>query len=203
MKPCSFRPFRFGIFVLLIIVLSCPFPCHAQDPVVTLTIFMLKETEACRKYGYQNYDSEDQEEPVCQKWTVEEIKKLLRKCAMVIAKFPPAPPQSKVSLGNLFDAVSAYRDSKPQTQTPAGRKAMMMVFTWDPPVRGDISLERTGGRSIPSKTWHGYLNGIDPTWIHHERADSFLPAYAVTWTLTIGENQWEFKAVHSKDETRR
>lgn len=162
----------------------------AQSPKVSLTMFIVPEKEACKPRGYQSYASEQASD--CQKLTMGNIEQWQDAGITIeIRKIPPAPPQSSVSLGNLFEIVNAYREDA-ESMGPEDRKSLVLVFEWDSPQTSPVSLKRTGGGRIPALHGQGFLeDGLH--WIHHERADAFLPAYRVKWTVTMGGNRWEFK----------
>jgi hypothetical protein len=80
---------------------------------------------------------------------------------------------------------------------PDTRSAIVMLFDWEKPQFGPIELQRDvpENRGIPivNKIWSGELDG-ERGWIHHERADAFIPSNNVRWTLRLGQDaQWILK----------
>jgi hypothetical protein len=160
---------------------------------VTLTVFFLPEKEACRKRGYENYGSEKKTK--CETLTRNDVKRWIElRRPYTSIKIPPGQQSPfYVALGaKCFDIVTRY-PSNP-SWNPEERKSVVMVFEWDYPQSGPISLEREDLRipaRIPPDRWEDELTG-EKLWISNSRVDGFFPRSNVKWTLRIGGEQWIF-----------
>lgn len=193
MKPAYFL--KWGISLLVIsgfLFTIHPYISMAQTnqelPKVSLKMFIVPEKDACPPSGYKDYDSYQTSN--CPELGRDDIAKWEdRRITIQTGKIPPG----EISLGKfLFTAVDAYSRESQKTN-PEERLSFVLVFEWDQPQNSPITLERRGGQNIPSMKWPGVLK--DHTiWIHHERADAFLPANNIKWVLIEGNHKWEFKA---------
>lgn len=196
-----FRRFRFILFSLLFfIAVSVPAPknqpCNEDffiqlpDAVLVVTMLYVPETEACRPDGYQSYSSTRPSN--CIKLSIEDINNWIEDGRQ---KIEFGIPPSEISLGQDFiELLDSYESfSKDDAST---RRSMVLVFDWQEPQNLSISLKRKNpnisNNGIIDMEWHGTLNN-ERRWIHHERADAYLPANNIKWTLTAGEQVWSFK----------
>jgi hypothetical protein len=105
------------------------------------------------------------------------------------------PPGTIVLNTNMFLFLSNYlRVPKDAPQT---RSTIVMLFDWEEPQSGSIELQRdvpeNKGIPIVNNIWSGELHG-EHGWIHHERADAFIPSNDIRWTLRLGkEAEWKLK----------
>lgn len=169
-----------------------PYISEAQTnqelPKVSLKMFIVPEKEACPPNGYKDYDSGQASN--CPTLGREDVEKWEDSGITIqTGKIPPG----EISLGKfLFTALDAYCRGS-QKGTPDERLSFVLVFEWDGQQNSPITLERRGYPNIPSLKWSGALNN-HTIWIHHERADAFLPANNIKWTLKQGNYKWVFKA---------
>jgi hypothetical protein len=190
--------YRFSCLAILAFIISIffypPYNSGAQEekpePKVKLTLLLLRERDACPPKGYVNYDREETSN--CQPWGREDLPALEKKakCKIQTEYIPP----SKVRLGKgIYYFLDTYRTV--DKSAAANRYALLLVFEWDRPQVGPITLKRTINREyadFPEMIWTGSL-AQHSLWINHQRADAFLPGYKVEWTLKEGGYTWIFK----------
>jgi hypothetical protein len=193
MKLPFFIKLRIPLLVILgFLFMILPYTSEAETnqelPKVSLKMFIVPELEACPPNGYKDYDSGQASN--CPTLSREDVEKWEDKGITIQScKIPPG----EISLGKfLFTALDAYC-REPQKNNPEERLSFVLVFEWDEPQNLPITLERRGDPNIPSMKWPGKLNN-HTMWIHHERADAFLPANNIKWTLKEGNFKWIFKA---------
>jgi hypothetical protein len=181
MKKCvPLFLFLMGIFSLSI---------AQESPILTL-IFM-PEKNACNPDGYAGYMNDDQSR--CAPLTINQIDKWKRTPGWIGKE--DLSPDSKLSLGNrLLWLIDAYSTAPKNTLDE--RKSIVVIFDWGSARNTDIRLTRktiatSGQPSFPEMTWEGRLEN-ERRWIHHERADAFLPIHGVIWILESGGRTWEF-----------
>ncbi len=167
-------------------------PVFAQEetgqPRVMMTMLLVEEKCACRDNGYLTYDNDEPSR--CKPFSAKDIPTLEGE-ALVDIQTEPVPP-SEVKLGNdLYQQLNTY--STTGKSTAEDRRAIVLVFKWDGPQSGKVTLQRVSEYGdIPGMTWKGVLRG-EKLWINHERADAFLPGYGLKWILTLGKNTWVFE----------
>lgn len=158
-----------------------------EQPKVSLTMFIVPELEACPPNGYKDYDSGHSNCPTLGMEDIDQWKD--RGIIIQTGKVPPG----EISLGKfLFTSIANY-SMVTKKDDPEERLSFVLVFEWDKPQKSPITLERKGCPNIPSMKWSDVLKG-HTNWIHHERADAFLPANNIKWTLKEGGYKWVFKA---------
>lgn len=178
------------LFYLIIIFSSLVFADNndSDNPKISVTILVVPEKEACKPNGYQRYESGLPSK--CEKLLIKDIEKWQDRINFSVKKIPP----SKISLGSrLFGILDAYRTT--WTDDPEKRKAVVLVFDWGEAQNISLELERDvlfDNVPIKDLKWSGKLAG-EQRWIHHERADAFLPAYGIKWTLNAGGYTWILK----------
>jgi hypothetical protein len=157
-------------------------------PKVSLKMFIVPEIEACPPNGYTDYDSGQASN--CPTLGRDDIEKWEDSGITIqTGKIPPG----EISLGKfLFNTLDAYSRESQKTD-PEKRLSLVLVFEWDQPQNSPITLERRGCQNIPGLKWPDVLKN-HTIWIHHERADAFLPANNIKWTLREGNHKWVFKA---------
>nr|VFK58781.1 MAG: hypothetical protein BECKTUN1418F_GA0071002_11543 [Candidatus Kentron sp. TUN]VFK67506.1 MAG: hypothetical protein BECKTUN1418E_GA0071001_11513 [Candidatus Kentron sp. TUN] len=109
------------------------------------------------------------------------------------------PPGSSIHLGDsLASTLNSYDNlviSGKGKMPLDKKKAIVVVFDWKSSQSGRVSLIReyedgSATSQFPEKVhWKGSLKN-ERRWIHHERADAFLPAHQVTRTLKLREHEW-------------
>jgi hypothetical protein len=159
-----------------------------EPPKVSLKMFIVPEIEACPPNGYKDYDSGQASN--CPTLGMEDINKWEDSGIMIqTGKIPPG----EILLGKfLFTSLDNY-SRRTKKDGPEERLSFVLVFEWDQPQNSPITLERKGCPNIPSMKWSGELKDYT-NWIHHERADAFLPANNIKWTLKEAGYKWVFKA---------
>ena len=160
------------------------------DAVLTVTMLYVPEIEACKPDGYQSYSSNEPSN--CIKLAIKDIDDWIdRGCRKIDFTIPP----SEISLGEEFlELLDSYENFS--KDDPVRRRSIVLMFDWKEPQNLSISLKRENlsetDKGVRNMLWRGSLSN-ERRWIHHERADSFLPANNIKWTLIAGENKWIFK----------
>lgn len=182
--------------LLIFLSLSMPFNilyAKAEEetkPKVSIQIYIVPEKEACKPNGYPSYKSGLSSN--CIQLNMKDIEEWDDfEYTQVIRGIPP----SEISLGNsLFNILDAYQGSS--KSNPSIRKSIVLIFDWGKHQNVFVSLNRKIiGKSnigIRERNWSRFLKN-ERRWIHHERADAFLPANNIKWTLKSGEFTWKFK----------
>jgi hypothetical protein len=159
-----------------------------------VTVFFVKETEACPPNGYpSNYDSSD-EKRYCEKLDLEKLKILGKPVADSV-------PPERIPLGYIEELVDDYRKDCPlkdPCKDPNDRYSIVLAFEFKfKPTKGvDVTLERQIPDHLqPHFGEHGNYRAKGTLdhgghWINHQRADLFLPGYDVKWELTAGGHSW-------------
>lgn len=88
--------------------------------------------------------------------------------------------------------LSAYQTTS--KSRPDERKSIVAIFDWHDPQNARLTLARKAREPIdkaafPNMTWHAQLKN-ERLFIHHERADAFLPSRKIMWILTFGDKEW-------------
>nr|NJM03357.1 hypothetical protein [Desulfobacula sp.] len=162
-----------------------------ESPDISLTLIFMPEKYACNPDGYADYVKG--ETSGCVPLTINQVEKWKRAYGFIETEFPS--PDSNLSLGNrLFGLLDAYRTA-PIT-TADDRKSIVVIFDWKSARTTEVRLTRkimnpSGQSPFPEMSWEGRLQE-ERRWIHHERADAFLPIHRVTWILESGGRTWEF-----------
>jgi len=156
----------------------------SEQPRVTMTIFLVPETVACRGSSYPG---------PCESWKYSEIEELRKgRIGRVIGEKANVLP-GVVTLGaEILDRVSRYSQVNPAERSLKDRRAILILFDWNKtlgtqnkPAFVSLTRESPSDNVPPAKqVIPGSLRGYR-TWIYHERADSFLPEYKVKWTLKV------------------
>lgn len=177
---------------LFICVMCMSFPAFAQEkPVIDISLIVVPERQACKPDGYAAYLSGKTSN--CSALTVDEVEtwKILD-YVFIERDLPPI----ELSLGNsLFRLLDGYRTAS--KSSPDERKSIVIVFDWKSPQEADVKFTRkiinaTDELPFPEMQWEGRLE-MERRWIHHERADAFLPAHKVIWILEAGGHKWVIK----------
>jgi hypothetical protein len=179
-----------AILISLLLINGFNIANAEKPPTINITLIVAPELEACKPKGYKYYSRG--KESHCQKISIKDIE---RWQALGVTHIIRNIPPSTVSLGDsIFLMLDAYRTAS--KINPNDRKSIVIVFDWKTPQEVDIQFERTllkkKGVPFPEWKWIGRLSG-ERRWIHHERADAFLPAYKVQWVLTANNNKWIMK----------
>lgn len=178
--------FLFLFLLLCSLVMSQPME-REEEPLLGCTLYMVPELDACQPRGYANYDEGDSG---CRLLTMDDVE---RWDSLGYFKLDiPYTPPAVVSLGPaLLQRLDTYRTAR--RISPSTGMSIVLVFDWGGPHYDTMTLKRLGTEdgAIPPMTWAGDLGG-DIHWIHHERADAFLPINDIRWTVESGEYRWEF-----------
>lgn len=161
-------------------------------PLLDITLMAVPEKHACQPNGYASYESEAKSN--CIKLTADDIK--FWKELDFVCILRQVPPK-ELSLGDtLFGLLDAYRTAS--KSDPEYRQSFVLLFDWKTPQYMDLNFKRIIlnkiGVPFPELSWSGKMDG-ERRWIHHERADAFLPAYNVRWVLEAGGNKWILKSI--------
>ena len=180
------------LFVYILCMMLISFSVSANDEVaVDITLLVVPEKEACKPNGYASYMSGTSSK--CQQVTIDDVD--LWKAYEFVHIERNVPP-GKISLGDtLFKLLAAYRTTLEYSASE--RKSIVTVFDWGSPQTAEIKFTRKIFRGqdappFPDRTWEGKLEN-ERRWIHHQRADAFLPAYKVLWIIEKGEDKWILK----------
>ena len=156
----------------------------SEQPRVTMTIFFVPETVACRGSSYPG---------PCEPWKYSQIEELRKgRIGKVIGRKTNVLP-GEVTLGaEILNRVSRYSQVTPAERSLKDRRAILILFDWNrtlgtqnKPASVSLTRESPSDNVPPAKqVIRGSLRGYQ-TWIYHERADSFLPEYQVKWTLKV------------------
>ncbi len=93
----------------------------------------------------------------------------------------------------LYDLLIQYKNSN--KTYAANRKSLLMLFTFYEPSNNYVTLERVVDNHLTKIPTYepdqviGY-ELVSNRFIHHERADAFIPGERIQWKLTEGRNVW-------------
>lgn len=178
---------------LFVCIMCISFPAFAQEaPAIDISLIVVPEKQACKPDGYAAYASGERSD--CSPLTIDEIEnwKILSDYIYIERDIPPI----ELSLGNrLFRLLDAYRTASKKTSDD--RKSIVIIFDWKSPQTADVKftrklINRADELPFPEMQWEGRLER-ERRWIHHERADAFLPAHKVVWILESGGHKWVIK----------
>ena len=194
--PCG-RP-RLLLCRVVAFVSFClaPLPLSAQveKPDVRVSLYFVREAEACRPDGYPDVGMETS--VPCEPLTFGDLETMVRRNE--VTRVQHGIPPEALRLGEeLLDSVDAYREDCPLTSPclePKRRYAVILEFEVDVPDPVDyrIAIHRKpppGSRVLPYSAT-GALSERG-RWINHQRADVFLPGYGVRWELDVGSWSWD------------
>lgn len=198
MNSMQFIPVRLSLMLITLLFFSWPHCIHAKNDVknhqtpLSLTLFLVKETEACRPNGYRsdNAGQNSQCAPLTVRGDISAWKS--SRVPQTVEKIPP----TDISLGNnigdlLDDYCNAYPDAP--SVDPKKRKAIVILFDFGTSKNFTVSLarkNRNGSGNFSNKTWTG--TAVHGRWVHHERADAFIPSNKAEWTLIALNKKWVF-----------
>ena len=184
------------IWFLFVIGLFSHVSMYAQEPpTITVTLVVVPEMEACKPHGYASYASgipskcETIRRSDIESWKDSDYTHMTQSL-----------PPEEISLDTTIFLFLANYLRVPKN-APETRAAIVMLFDWEQPQFGSIELQRevpeNQGIPIIDKTWSGELHG-EHGWIHHERADAFVPSNNIRWILRLGEVQWTLKTIRAQ-----
>ena len=166
---------------------------HRTRPTVTVSMYYAREVDVCPPDGYGLS---------CEPMTYPRFRDLTSRIPAVQNNIPPEELKLGVRLLNQIDSYRTVCSLSKPCSDAADRDSIILLFTVDTSalatqedreisivrkVRDDIRIEER-----PRKSGTLEEGGH---WIHHERADAFLPAYDVSWVLTIGPWTWNLGTV--------
>jgi hypothetical protein len=180
-----------GTIILIMIVFPDVQPISAQEagsnePLLTLTLCIVGETEACPPNGYKDYGSPSN----CPTLTPERVNIWLQdKPAHQLVDIPP----QEIKLGSrLLEALATYSNDNPASKPPSQRESMVLMFKFKNLQDNAVSIHRVTDKrytDIPDWDWNGSLDN-EMRLIYHERADAFSPVYNIKWIITVGDKSW-------------
>lgn len=165
---------------------------------ISVKIYLVEETEACRPNGYRSYGSASRNR--CEIMSADDVEEKFRN--KKIQYRTDIPPET-ISLNKEFlKILGTYNKiSTPQpSKNVQNRKSIVYLFKW--PFRHDLPIklerkqaEKHSGKVIEFRS--RITQGKNQLrWVHHERADALHPNNRVFWKLTLGDHKksWVFKA---------
>jgi hypothetical protein len=198
-------------YILLISQLLFSDSVSAQQgkPQVLVSVYLTEEKKACAPNGYPDkfYDKKNACEPL--------FYEKLESYEFGRAIYARVPPEC-LPLGELAELIKEATQNCPiekYCKDPELRKAIVLAFYF--PAENPKGLEISLIRESPSRL-EKYFN-MDPSkgmyvakgtldqgghWINHQRADLFLPDYAVNWILKVDEHIYKMgtkKGIRNKE----
>lgn len=162
-----------------------PMSAHPQ-PTADITLYVVPEKEACRQSGYNAYS--DETSSTCATLSIDDIAEW---DALGYAAIQRTIPPGQISLGdNILGLLSAY-NTAPKYRAE-DRKAVVIVFDFHEFQNANVTLARKtrgNGAGILPKSWSIRMRN-ERRFIHHERADVFLPSLRTIWSLKLGDDRW-------------
>lgn len=163
-----------------------------SSPDVSVTLFMVAESLACRPHGY----SVGRKSSSCDPWAIDDFLSYAKSQRLepVINQVPP----QNMSLKHLRTAIESYSNrcsiettKQYCTGSADDRRAILIVIKTDMPPGQPISISRKQSHTsdIPPYKVSGQLQPSS-RWLNHQRADAFLPKKSIKWNLQIGEHCW-------------
>ncbi len=124
----------------------------------------------------------------CDPLTVTDVEKWIAQG--VLSDKIEIPPQ-RIAIGRLLPFLGTYIEIKPGSiRDPVKRKSAVFLFDWSEPQKFELLFRRVSeSRQIPSSRSAAFKMQGHRHWIHHERADSLLPAYGIEWVLATGDDE--------------
>jgi hypothetical protein len=196
MKPQLIRRLALGTIILTMIIFPAFHSISAQEaspnqPLLTLTLCIVGETEACPPNGYKDYSLDEPSN--CPTLRPEDVEDWIHeKPAHQFVNIPP----TEIKLGGrMLEALATYRNENPASKPPSQRESMVLMFEFKNLQDSAVSIHRVTKKNyttIPPRTWNGRLDS-EKRLIYHERADAFFPGYNIKWIITVGGKHWTLR----------
>jgi hypothetical protein len=167
-----------------------------------LSLVIVPELQACKPNGY----APSGQRSACKPLTNADVQSWINRnryphsqVVIPLAKSEDDPPYEVVLTEAELELLSNYYDAN--KSTPAKRKAMVIMFDFGQSIPSGLTMMRTSSEEVEADYPRGGNRAIEKNmrgrnhYIYHERADDFLPAYNMTWTLSIhnGNLRWVFR----------
>ena len=164
-------------------------PLLAQNE-VTVTVYYVRETDACRPNGYSHSNATDRD--ACETLSYEsDVRNWERNRGVPRQSFSlRAKDLSAFSLEKpLREIVHQYTNSFDKLEV-TDHRAGVFVFDFGDSLEASVSLMRR--RLDQETTSNGSLNG-ERRWIFHQEAHWLHWFNEITWTLKVNGRAWSFE----------
>ena len=167
---------------------------------IQLTVFIVRETEACAPKGYSNYNSRtDPGERKCSPLSFGQKecwqgKRVPNRAFKLPTELNEVNVVKDLNLGNDLLPVLNAIGTQPVSLNPKERHAAVFFFDFGRRFENSVEFTREGSDGIPQITRKYKLSG-EQRWITHCRADSLVPTRYVKWTIKVPGMVSQFKFV--------